>query len=172
MRKRTIEPGFTLIELMIVLAIVGILAAIAVPAFMDYMKKGKRTEAPLQLKLISMKVKDFTTPQPVYPPSSTHSFAGADGTACTQPNERFPIIDAATWFTDPAWDKLEFHIDEPTYFTYHYAKIGPKAAYATAIADLNCNGTLFSYSLDMTTISGNLNDQIYAPEDFTPPQHD
>jgi type IV pilus assembly protein PilE len=49
MNKKNKQLGFTLIELMITVAILGILSSIAVPSYMTYVTKSKRTEAKTEI---------------------------------------------------------------------------------------------------------------------------
>lgn len=59
MRRTTRSSGFTLIELMIAMAIVAILAAIAIPTYRDSVRKSRRSEAQAYLMAVASRQQQF-----------------------------------------------------------------------------------------------------------------
>jgi len=74
--KRQLQQGFTLIELMIVVAIIGILAAVALPAYQDYTKRAKMSEVVLAASACRTSVTE------VYQSGSASNAPGANGWGC------------------------------------------------------------------------------------------
>jgi type IV pilus assembly protein PilA len=64
-----IQKGFTLIELMIVIAIVGILAAVALPAYQDYTVRAKLAEAVAKASEIKTSVSEYYSANNTLPAS-------------------------------------------------------------------------------------------------------
>ncbi|MBS4097542.1 MAG: prepilin-type N-terminal cleavage/methylation domain-containing protein [Sulfuricella sp.] len=72
--------GFSLVELMIVVAIVGMLAAIVVPTYGEYVQRGKIAEATSQLATMAVKLEQY------FQDNRTYSGACAAGTTAPLPS--------------------------------------------------------------------------------------
>ena len=140
LRKKV--KGFTLIELMIVVVILGVLAAVAVPAFIKYIRRAKTSEAEDKIsEMYRSAVAYFTAenvgrgaaaaevrpqfPEPVGP--TPGSCNGADGCAGQTDGRCVPgsatgragSYETSVW-DDGSWVALNFAITDPHYFVYQF----------------------------------------------------
>jgi len=146
--------GFTLIELMIVVAIIGILAAVAIPAFMDYMKRSKKTEAALQLNKIGKNAKRIYSEAAAYVAGTATQMPGrpGGGGCCGGPNNHC-AVDTAGFNGDTVWRALDFQVDEPSLFYYDYTGAATTFT-AMATGDLDCDNNEIVYTLTGTAVNG------------------
>lgn len=130
--------GFTLIELMIVVAIIGILAAVAIPGFMKYIKDSKTTEAKTNIKAVAEgALSFFQTEHPTdgngtgfftkqYPSKDFCRTIEGGALKCKADDEQ-PAFDgmitgskkAGTFSSEP-WTSLNFTTTSPIYYSYSY----------------------------------------------------
>ena len=127
-------------------------------SFSDYAKKGRQSEASLQLKKMEKAVKTHFNMSSILPPTSTTPMPGPDGSACGAAGGKIPMRPQSDWAADPGWKAMEFYIDEPARFTYHWTSTGQGAQAAgvgLAVGDLDCDTTLVTYRLDIAIVDGN-----------------
>ena len=97
--KRSLQKGFTLIELMIVVAIIGILAAVALPAYQDYTVRAKVTEVILAASSGKLSVAEAAQVQGAMPTTASlvlasQSTAYVSGVAYSQTSASVGVITA------------------------------------------------------------------------------
>lgn len=88
------QPGFSLIELMIAVAVVAILAAIALPSYRDYMRRGARAEAQAHMMDIAGRQGQFLIDSRAY--AATIAALGLATPSSLNGKYTFAIVTAAT----------------------------------------------------------------------------
>lgn len=144
--------GFTLIELMIVVAILGILAAIAVPAFIKYVRRAKSSEAVMNVRkmfdgAVAYYSRDWSDRRgvaisPQFPQTTNldRNPAPANNACCGQPSDKC-VPTPGVWDT-PMWQALNFGIDDAHYYWYNFISAGTgltSAFTAQGLGNLDCD---------------------------------
>ena len=154
------NPGFTLVELMIVVAIVGILAALAIYGVRKYMANAKTAEA---RNSIGQMGKDAITAYFKEGMAASVLDLGnsagvsnrlCDGTSVAAVPAAMTAVKAQKYQSKPSewntWDCLHFSMNDPQYYQYDYVTTGADLTAAgaefscNAQGDLNGDGTLYS----------------------------
>jgi len=153
-RNRIDSDGFTLIELMIVVAIIGVLASLAIYGVARYLKHAKTAEVTRNLGF--MEIGEKSQYQLEVPFNGNfnmyvHQFCpNSTALPATLPHAQKIVVPQTAW-NDSGWACLKFAISDPQFYQYQHITNGSTgtAANYTAVAygDLDGNNTASTFQL-------------------------
>ena len=149
---KKVLAGFTLVELMIVVVILGILAAVAIPAFTRYVKRSKTSEATGNIaKIYQGETAYFNQSSE----QSTATFVSAGPTPTAAPTASKYAAQPTNFTSNTGWSQIGFSVDAPLY--YQYTAFGTVSAFtARAIGDIDGDTTLSTFDRTALLTSGEI----------------
>lgn len=156
---------------MIVVAIMGVLAAVALPAFSTYLRRAKTVEAKEVLKQLYFRVAAYYVPE-----VAERGLAGAHWTSCTVPNADTGITPNETKqvanYSAATWQSLRFSLP-PVYYRYEIDSLLGAACHVSAgtapMYNLRARGDLDGdgvQSLFEITVGSSSNNELYRSVGF------
>lgn len=140
MRRGTSARGFTLIELMVVTAIIGILSTIAIPSFKQMNMRAKAAERGAIVRSIRNSLNGLRVRE------------GAFGAVALTGdwNPRLPVSTSKRPFrqADPGWEKLDLAIDGDCYYSYRFTALEGTPTFFSITVRGDIDGNAAEYFVD------------------------
>ncbi len=156
MKCKADEKGFTLIELMIVVAIIGILAAIAIPNFRAYQLKTKRAELPTNLKAIKTAEVAFQAERDRFQTLTASPVASAATALSGQ---------KVSWTDNNGFANIGWQPSGDVYGSYSTLNATTTAVVGQGVSDIDDDGTLANYTFTVNVANASSDEDVTMKSD-------